>query len=325
MRIGDGHDSHDAARQIFRCFVEHLPGVFVACVGAFKDHRNAGLQARKMRVTFNDPDRSRNALERARALGFWLERIGPERQETQFARGIGGAAHRLAVDQQPAAQTGSHGDVGEIVYVLPHALPVLADHRQVDVVFEDDIDAEGLLQRSGHVHPVETCKIGCHQHPAGIVVGRAGHADDRQSNAVTRDPRPIGNPPAQGDDLFDHGAPALRIGRFDLFGQHLAGQIKDGHTQLGAAEVNRSQECGVGDKFVVHRCPADMTAAPSGFLHPAFLFQLPDDLRNRLFRQTRLLGNGCPRDRAALDDCLHDGAFGKLSRDFGGIAHQRSP
>ena len=113
-----------------------------------ENRRNTDALAGNRRIVLDDGDRGNDALEGAGAQRFRSEGISADRQETDFAGGIDRAAHELAADHQAAADTGADGDEGEIVDPLPLAQPVLAKHRQIDVVLDHHVEAERPGERS---------------------------------------------------------------------------------------------------------------------------------------------------------------------------------
>lgn len=253
--------------------------------------------------------------------GFRIEGIGADRQETHFARGIGHAAHEIAADDQPAADTRSERHIGEIVDALPLALPAFAERGEIDVVFQDHVEAERLPKSRLHVHRIKIADVRRQQHPARPIVRRTGYPHDGKPQFTPRDMPLCSHTERHSCDLTDQCVPAGRLRRLDVLRDDLSGKVGDGDPHLGTAEIDSDDIGGIRYQFIGNGGPADMPGGPAGLAHPPFELQPRHDLRNGLLGKAGLLGDGCARDGPALNDGLDHSALGKLPGNTGSVDH----
>ena len=203
----------------------------------------------------------------------------------------------------------------------PCPQPVFPEHRQIDVVLQDDVDPQRFLESGSHIHRVEIGNVRRQQDAAGPGVRCARRADHGHADAFARDVQMACGLAAEISDLIDDKLAATPVGRHDFLGKHLAGEIGNGEPDLGAAEINRRDIGRIRHQFIGHGRASNMAAGAPRLAHPVVQLQLPHDLRNRLLGKPRLLGNRRARDRPILDDGLHHGPLGKLPGDTQGFAH----
>ncbi len=291
LRIDHGGHADDGQRQQPRRVVDHLARRRVGRKTREQvAHGHARLAAFGL-VALQDAGRADRGLQRPVQLACPIERIAAERQVGDLAGRAAGATQQLAAGHDAHAQAGAHGDIGKIVDATRPAKPAFTQGGDVDVVLDDHIGAKTTPQQADHIDPVEFRDVRRKLNRAGRRLDHAWRPEHHQPDPIGRDAGVRRQARGERQNLRDDRLPAPRRRGFGTFRDHGAGQVRDRHAQLTAAQVDAGDKGRLWSNFVRYRGSSNRPLSLAVNLHPGRLKQLTHDVGGRLLREARQLGD----------------------------------
>src|SRR4051794_28883482 len=244
-------------------------------------------------------------------------------REVHLAGGPVMAPVQLAPQHEPGAEAGSDREEHEVLHPLPHAAPVLADGRQVDVVVDRHRHTQGLLERGPDPHPLQPRDVPREPDRSGRFLDHARHPSDDAVERMGRQAAGDEQPVAQVTDAVEH-RPHAGAGHLDVLARaDGAAQVADGRAQEAGAEVQAEHERRLVDRLEERRAVLGADRRVDRLAHEPGFEQRAERDRDGRLRDPRAPRDLRAGDRRAGADRLEHGALVEVAqhRRRGWCAH----